>query len=85
MIATVRIAPMEQWCKTYRADAPVEKTIGLAVEIIPESMTDEQAVTWRGECGGKWWAITNMSGNKIAELIGGPPPTHLCEHMLEMD
>lgn len=88
MIAKVRIAPVEQWCESYRNAKPFFPLAGLEIEIFPRSMT-ERLPAWHTEpC--KVWEITSESIRRMCEVIGaeitwkdGQPG--LCEHMLELD
>jgi hypothetical protein len=80
-IATVRIAPVEQWC--VREGGEVDYPKGMTVEIITESMTFNPDK----RCLGRIWDVTQASAEAMAFFNGDDDPTGtmLCEHMLEMD
>ncbi len=90
MIARVKIAPVEHWCKFYldelSKDSAYAKLVGKQVEI-------ETSRTWEVEAEhgtpGRKWAITKQLANKLRRACGSNKTTPfqeaLCEHMLEMD
>jgi hypothetical protein len=93
MITRVRVAPVERWCENSRMLAlkrpQPNPEVGLEVEIISESMHmagfDEE-----GNCGGRYWDLTNKSANELMVRVSGPPVSRfkiltICEHQLEMD
>ena len=90
MIATVRIAPVERWCKAVLSDMAKEqnanyhKVAGVFVEIDTASMQ----ASYRKDCDGRMWMLTNRSSRQLDDILGWshiPQCSLLCEHMLEMD
>ena len=83
MIATVRISPVERWCKAAKKGcSPVYA--GQQVRIFTNSMQ----VYPKHYCGGARWELEQDSTNFLRELAGKPPVSDVravCEHMLEMD
>jgi len=90
MIAKVRIAPIEQWCKRLRENASevpeLLNFVGMEVEINPASMKVE-STSHDLDC--RWWKLSDKSK---AEMCGRAPKLgerstnyYICEHMLEMD
>lgn len=89
MIATVRIAPVEQWCENLQRRLEkfpaMAKAVGLSIEIDTNSMRlsaimhDEPV---------RWWQATSESDARVCQAAGlEPTPDYhdFCEHMLEMD
>ena len=90
MIATVRIAPVERWCrraseelKQYPGSAVV---VGRLIEIIPSSMAvDVDVLGDPDEPGKKFWLVSESTQSQIISEIGEHRGRWVCEHMLEMD
>jgi len=86
MIATVRIAPVERWCRQMQYEASVvpaaSKLPGMAVQIDTSSMCKA-----RCEPNTRMWYLTPESKQKLYETVGvrGNQKSGICEHMLEMD
>jgi hypothetical protein len=86
MIARVRIAPVQQWCKDTDAARLREGSgeVGAEIEILTRSMVLD-------DCDGspaKHWRMTRRSYKKLCKIIGSVPDAEevwICEHMLEMD
>jgi len=91
VIAKVRIAPIERWCKEVMDTIAEEPEIsgapneaGMWVEI----RTDMMRQNTMESCGGKEWALTDKSLDELIARTGAMEPvrpTFICEHMLEMD
>lgn len=88
MIATVRIAPVEQWCEFHtkhfrdaRQRKICESLPGLEVEIYTETM--RMSIT--PLCLGKLWDTTKKTDEKLRAKGCRPQGLGICEHMLEMD
>jgi len=86
MIARVRIAPIERWCKKYTPTKPehwpiAQKLVGMEVEIYTESMRpaicDPEVRMWNTTP--KMEQVFRDAG---CLPTGGPG---MCEHILEMD
>jgi hypothetical protein len=88
MIARVRIAPVERWCKEVM-DATIEEPetygtpseVGMEVEIFPDRMRPTS-------CGGREWQLSDASVDALVARTGAAQPIRpcfICEHMLEMD
>jgi hypothetical protein len=90
MIATVRIAPVEQWCKIAKSPQGTtmelaSRIVGMPVDIFTESLAPHPK---HGDDTVKTWIITEESKRRIFEAAGKTVPTRkyrFCEHMLEMD
>lgn len=88
MIATVKIAPVEQWCehiKQVSRNTLRDLIVGHEVSIDTASMT--VAPKEPSACRGKNWLLTPQSQLEIDEILFGRSigPSWFCEHMLEMD
>jgi hypothetical protein len=88
VIARVRIAPVEHWCKFHvkhlrdaRRRAICEGLVGLEVEIFTESM--RMSVT--PKCLGRIWTSSKETDVKLRAKGCDPSGDGICEHMLEMD
>jgi hypothetical protein len=87
-IARVRIAPVDRWCEgaieqAKRNSIPYEIVVGMEVEILTGSMTNEQFC-----CTGRSWELTDRSSKEMDSMMGLdwiPACAMLCEHILEMD
>ena len=99
MLATVRIAPVEQWCaearESYtRQNLDAHAIVGKLIKIDTKTM-----YPWNREresyynpqcCTGRYWTIEEESEREITALIGAEPlganqTRVICEHLLEMD
>lgn len=91
MIARVRIAKIEHWCKEAQSASREDperwgnnEDVGMIAEIFTESMgTDTQ-------CRGRNWKLTDKSADELIARTGAnigrwEYPVWLCEHMLELD
>jgi hypothetical protein len=88
MIATVRIAPVEQWCEI--AKSVKGTTLELAARIVgmPVDIYTEGPHPKHGDDSVRTWIITEESKQRLFEAAGRPIPAksyRFCEHMLEMD
>jgi len=87
MIAKVRIAPIERWCRISRAEHDYHCVVGLWVEIFTDSMRKpgrEAGI----ECDGRIWKMTDNSDKLWCDTLGVLIPggdAWICEHMLELD
>ncbi len=89
MIATVRIAPFEQWCekaRNYASYHPAMKSrAGQAVGIILESCRQNQS----GCSAQREWRVPDDKAAEHFEQMGIPynpaGKTWICESMLELD
>jgi len=84
-VARVKIAPLDNWCENYR-NLPKE-LVGLEIAIETSSLDSNPE---RFGCGGRFWNVDELTGNRLRELCGlapitAPDITIICEHMLEMD
>ena len=88
MIAKVRIAPVEQWCKRALLELeqfPASATIiGKVVEIIPSSMrVDVEEIP--DLPGTRFWLVSKETRDALVAEVGESRGRWVCEHMLEMD
>jgi hypothetical protein len=90
VIARVRIAPVEQWCKSNGDSNDIENSrpemcpniVGVEVEI------HTAPVVKSCFCDGRLWILTASSTAKLEQLLGKDwdgTQAQICEHMLEMD
>lgn len=88
MIATVRIASVEQWCEQQKKSLKIRpgsaNLAGMEVEIVPESMYLADGV--------RHWDLSRRSYEQLVKVAGWPEielelyqTGCVCEHMLEMD
>jgi hypothetical protein len=86
MIAKVRIAPVERWCRRYREKNPA----GTAMKEIEIDTRTMQPCSLSAFCGEEWrcWAVTPHSIQEAlsmgASVIEGQAYV-ACESTLEMD
>jgi hypothetical protein len=91
MIATVRIAPVGQWCDAAKDMVKVRpegtRIVGMPVVILTE--TAQESVEYGSKCVGKEWQMEQQCADKLAVLAGQSQHVGkrgwVCEHMLEMD
>lgn len=87
MIARVRIAPVEQWCKWHAGrlndkNMPLAQgLVGKEIEIITESMRPAKC-----DHDARMWDITESTHKWLTRMKVKPTSFGgICEHMLEMD
>lgn len=80
MIATVRIAPVERWCRFARAHAceAFRNAVGREVKI------DTGKMKVNPDDGSKFWPLVGADREWFKSIEPGEN-TSLCEHVLEMD
>lgn len=89
MIATVTIAPVEQWCEEGKRDVALfgfDKVAGLHIQI--DTSSRRVAAHQGNLLPTYFWNVTEASWKKIGEIIGydyRPGDAPMCEHLLEMD
>lgn len=86
MIAKVRIATREQWCKNYLEHPRIDvRIVGLQIGIIPDTM---EIGLFGHEEPCRRWRLTEETVCLLDSLTGLSSPAgpwHICEHLLEMD
>lgn len=86
MITTVRISPMNRWCRG--AIAQMERPDAYPKVALAKIITESMEQNLKGFCQGKVWACDMDWVNEARESLGMPVATqqrYMCEHMLEMD
>ena len=86
MIATVRIAPVEQWCK--RSLEAISDNPQLVESVGVPVLIDTQSVRLGKECDGREWVCINGVELELQyrnKVYPAGWKMWICEHLLEMD